>query len=366
MNGGNLKRYGKLLLYNLLFLSVLIAIQGELESVQKWKGKIRKENGIIVIENKGSGLYGKKIKDNVKFKEILSLGVYEGQENLVFGRHIMIDVDLNQNIFILDIQNHRLLKFDRNGQFRWKTGRKGQGPGEIESPFDIKTTSDGGIVVVNQGGKLHYFDKDGNFQNMIRLEKVINTIISLSKEKIFANLWIRGQPGKAAAFFSKDGNLINYFPVEYHYGPKLSPRRGYNLGGGFNVFGNRLFLSLPDKYEILEYTMEGKLLRKIKRDIKLKPPFLEDGYRFITKDISGPCYLTSKGFLINKLHIKKEKKDEEIDKTYLDLFNKKFEFLGSYPLREDIYLTEIDSFDNFYFIQTDPYLKLIKCTMKID
>ena len=163
MNGGNLKRYVKLLLYNLLFLSVLIAIQGELESVQKWKGKIRKENGIIIIENKGSGLYGKKIKDKVKFKEILSLGVDEGQENLVFGRHIMIDVDLNQNIFILDIQNHRLLKFDRNGQFRWKTGRKGQGPGEIESPFDIKATSDGGIVVVNQGGKLHYFDKDGDF-----------------------------------------------------------------------------------------------------------------------------------------------------------------------------------------------------------
>ena len=85
------------------------------------------------------------------------------------------------------------------------------------------------------------------------------------------------------------------------------------MGGDFKVFGNRLFLSLPDKYEIREYTMEGKLLKKIRRDIKLKPPFLEDGYRFITKDISGPCYLTSKGFLINKLHLKKEKKNDDID-----------------------------------------------------
>ena len=86
----------------------------------------------------------------------------------MFGRHIMTDIDLNQNIFVLDIQNHKLIKFDRNGQFQWKTGRKGQGPGEIEVPSDIRVTNDGGIVIADQGGKLHYFDKDGNFHNMIK------------------------------------------------------------------------------------------------------------------------------------------------------------------------------------------------------
>ena len=209
-----MNKYRKPLLLNLLFLSILIVIQGELKSVQKWKGNINKENGITIIENKGSGLYGGKIKDKIIFKEILSLGVDKGPEYLMFGRHIMIDVDLNQNIYVLDIQNHMLLKFDRSGQFQWKAGREDQGPGEIEAPSDIKATDEGGIVVVDQGGKLHYFDKDGNFQNMIRLKKVINTIISLSEEKIFANLWIRGQPSKAAATFSKDGKLISYFPVE--------------------------------------------------------------------------------------------------------------------------------------------------------
>jgi len=341
-------------------------IQGKLESDQKKQVNIKKKNGIIIIENKGSGLYGEKIKDKIIFKEILSLGVDKGPEYLMFGRHIMADTDLNQNIFVLDIQNHRLLKFDQNGRLQWRAGRKGQGPGEIEAPSDIRVTNDGGIVIADQGGKLHYFDKEGNFQNMIKLEKVINTIISLSEEKIFANLWIKGQPGKAAATFSRDGKLINYFPAEYHYGPKLSSRRGYSLGGGFKVFGNRLFLSIPDKYEIREYTMEGKLLKKIKRDIKLKPPVLEDGYRFITKDISGPCYLTSKGLLINRLQLKEERKEEDIYRTYLDFFNKKFEFLGSYLLQEDMYLSEIDQFDNFYFIHTYPYIKLIKCAMKIN
>lgn len=108
-----MNKYEKLLLLNLLFLLIFIFSQGDLKSIQRWKGKIRKEKGVTVIENKGSGLYGKKIQDKIIFKEILSLGVDKGPEYLIFGRHIMIDVDLDQNIFVLDIQNHKLLKFDQ-------------------------------------------------------------------------------------------------------------------------------------------------------------------------------------------------------------------------------------------------------------
>jgi len=361
-----MNKYEKLLLLNLLFLLIFIFSQGDLKSIQRWKGKIRKEKGVTVIENKGSGLYGKKIQDKIIFKEILSLGVDKGPEYSIFGRHIMIDVDLDQNIFVLDMQNYRLLKFDQNGQLIWKTGRKGQGPGEIETPYDIKATDEGEIVVANLGVKLNYFNKDGNFQKMVKLEKIIKSIISFSNDgRIFANLWIKGRPGIAAATFSKEGNFINFFPVEYHYGPKLSPRRAYNLGGSFRLFHNRLFLSLPDNYEIRVYSLEGKLLMKIRRNIKIRPPVLENGYKFVIRDISGPCYLTSNGFLINKLYLQDEK-NEDIHRTYLDFFNEKFEFLGSYLLQDDLYLSELDKFDNIYFVQKDPYIKIIKCAVNIN
>lgn len=104
---------------------------------------------------------------------------------------------------------------------------------------------------------------------------------------------------------------------------------------------------------------------KIQRDIKIRPPFLEDGYKFVIKDISGPCYLTSNGFLINELQLQDEK-NQEMNKTYLDFFNEKFKFLGSYPLQDDLYLTEVDQFDNFYFVQKYPYIKVIKCSVKMD
>lgn len=354
----------KLISIILIFLFAVLAESKEFQK-GKWKGRTWKENGVTIIENIGSGLFGEDIQEKITFKEILSIGVEEGAEHLMFGRHIMTDVDSIQNIYVLDVQNHRLLKFDRNGQFLWKTGRKGQGPGEIESPHDIKVMNNGSIVVADHGGNLHYFDKTGNFQKMVRLEKVIKSIISSSEEELFANLWIKGQPGISAASFSKDGNLIEYLPVEYRYGPKLSPRRAYSLGGGFILSEERLFLSLPDKYEIREYTLEGELVKKIRRDVKIRPPYLEDGYRFMINDISGPCFLTSNGLLINKLELIADK-EKYIFKTFLDFFNENFEFLGSYPLPEDTYLSKIDPQDNFYFVQTDPFIRIIKYALKMN
>lgn len=358
-------KHKKLLLLAFLFLLLFLWLQNQSRSLQKWNGRVRRENGVTIIENKGNGLYGKKIMDKIHFKEILSLGLEKGPEYLMFGRHIMIDVDSNQNIFVLDIQNYRLLKFDQNGQLKWRTGSKGQGPGEIEAPFDIKTTYEGGIVIADQGGKINFFDKNGNFQKMVKLEKVIKSIISFSNDGIiFANLWVTGRPGIAAAYFSEEGKFIKFFPVQYRYGPELSPRRAYNLGGSFKLFGNRLFLSLPDKYEIRVFSSEDKLLMKIRRDIKIRPPILKNGYKFVIRDISGPCYLNSNTFLINKLYLE-DNKHKDIHKTYLDFFNEKFEFLGSYTLQDDLYLSKIDQFDNFYFVKTYPFIKLTKCTLKI-
>jgi hypothetical protein len=353
-----------LIIITLIFTFSVLAESKESQK-GKWKGKVTQENGVTVIENRGSGLFGEDIQEKITFKEILSIGVDEGPDHLIFGRHIMIDVDSSQSIYALDVQNHRLLKFDRNGHFQWQAGRDGQGPGEIESPHDIKIIDDGSVIIADHGGKFHFFDKNGSFQKMIRLEKVIKSIISSSKGEIFANLWIKGQPGISAALFSKEGNLIHYFPVEYRYGPKLSPRRAYSLGGGFSLFGDRLFLSLPDKYEIREYTLDGKLLKMIRRDVKIRPPSLKEGYRFVINDISGPCFLTSEGILINKLEFIADN-EKFTFKTFLDFFNENFEFLGSYPHPEDTYLSQIDPQDNFYFIQIDPFIKIIKYALKIN
>jgi len=339
---------------------IAIAILSAVAWGQKpWKGFITNNNGVTEIENNGGGIYGKQIVDHIDFTPIQSIGEEEGPEQLLFSRHIMVDVDDQLNIFVLDIWNHRLIKFDQEGRFLWKAGRKGQGPGEFESPNCIKATGGGGLLVADQGGKCHIFDADGEFKTYLKMEKSVKAVISVSDDEIFANLWLRGQPGISAAYFAQDGKMIRKFPHEYHYGPKLSSRRRYNLGGQFVLSADKLFLSLPDSYEIREYSRQGKLTRIIHRDQKIRPPVLEDGYRFVLNDVSGPCHLTSEGYLVNELEIKAPSEDNR--KQYLDLFDPTGRFLGSYPIPEDRYFALIDGADNFYFVETDPAIRLIKC-----
>ena len=44
-------------------------------SEQKWKGKVYKEDDVIVIETEGSGIWGDEINEKISFKENLSIGM---------------------------------------------------------------------------------------------------------------------------------------------------------------------------------------------------------------------------------------------------------------------------------------------------
>lgn len=51
---------------------------------------------------------GKRIGEKILFKETLSLGVAEGDENQIFGGKLYLSVDSDGKIYILDPQNYFL------------------------------------------------------------------------------------------------------------------------------------------------------------------------------------------------------------------------------------------------------------------
>jgi len=63
-----------------LFIFISMVIFSVNCSKEKWKGRIYKEAGVTVIESEGSGVWGEKINEKIKFKENLSLGIEEGEE----------------------------------------------------------------------------------------------------------------------------------------------------------------------------------------------------------------------------------------------------------------------------------------------
>jgi len=336
-------------------------------SKKKWEGRIYEEQGVRVVESRGSGLWGEKSEKKVKFKEELSLGVEEGEEYLVFYGYPRVAVDPELNIFVLDTRNHRLLKFDKMGRFIWKTGRRGQGPGEFQNPSQVEINPSGDICILDGSSRLHFFDNEGNYQKTIKPKTRIRSFHFLPDERLLLNISVSGQMGVAAEYYSNEGKFLKTFPREFSYGPKF--QGGASTGEEFRFLETRIYLSLPYVYEIREYDLDGLLLRKIKRDIMLKPPEIdvfEKGFSASFYDRSGPCHLYRGNTLINELLLAEKKNEEECTyKRVLDFFNEKGQFLGTYNLPQSTRLALIDSENKFYFVQSEPYPRIIRSTSNI-
>ncbi len=337
---------------------------------EKWQGKIYKEQGVTVIESEGSGIWGDKINEKVTFKENLSLGVEEGEEFLMFHTELDLAVDSELNIYVLDIRNHRLLKFDKQGNFIWKAGRRGQGPGEFRNPSEVVLSPSEEIWVLDLPTLIHLFDAKGKYQRTMNLKGRCNNFYFLPDGRLFINRTTRGQMGIAADYYSIEGEFLEKFPDEYRFGPNLPSWAGGSLGGGgYQFLEGKIYMILPDEYEIREYDLEGKLLGKIKRDFKLKPPVIKEfqrGYIMRALNVIGSCFLYKKKMLLNMLMLVEEKAEQDVEvKFYLDFFNEKGQFLGSYKLPEETTLNTIDHEDNFYFVQQEPFPRVVRSILDI-
>lgn len=341
---------------------------------EKWQGRIYEEDGVTVVENKGSGLWDEKFaQDDITFRENLSIGAEAGEEYQMFDTNPQLAVDADLNIYILDYRNYRVLKFDKKGNFIWKAGRKGQGPGEFQYPSGLSWSPSDEICVLDNYSFLHFINGQGKYQHTVKLEGLYKRVHFLPDGRLLIERSLIGQPRVSAALYSKEGEFLKEFSKDYYYGEKNTAWEHFGSvysGGGFRCFGRNVYLSLPDRYEIREFDLDGKLLRKIERNIRIKPPEIKASARSITvsvKDRNGPCFICKDNFIINQIRLVKEEDEKDRERIrLLDFFNTKGQFLGSYRLPESMELHTIDSEGNLYFIQNDPFPRIIRSTVDLD
>ena len=208
-------------LYLVLISLILTVLFFNFCSKKKWKGRIYYEGDVIITESEGSGIWGDKISEKIKFKENLSIGVEEGHEHQMFHSTLDVKVDSELNIYVLDIKSHRLLKFDKFGNFIWEAGRKGQGPGEFRDPREVNISPSLEIYVLDFLFHFQVFDIHGKYQRTISLEKRCSDFDFLSDGRLLVVRGTRGQMGFMADYFSIEEELFEEFPVEYRHGQKL-------------------------------------------------------------------------------------------------------------------------------------------------
>lgn len=199
----------------------------------QWKGKIEYENGVKVIKNSNEPLYG---EIPFELKEDLSIG-NEEDENYMFYGLVKIAINSENKILVLDEGNCRVLKFDRDGNYIQTIGRKGQGPGEFEDPWEIHLDSKDQIYIYDfRRRNIQVFDNDGNFKKVTKPPSYTFHFGTTKDGNILMIYTSPKEPTKSLILIGSEGNLIKTI-ASYTYQPSPSIKR-FTLD---NPYSHRLY-----------------------------------------------------------------------------------------------------------------------------
>jgi hypothetical protein len=203
---------------------------------------------------------------SVKLKPDLTIGVEDGDENLMFGKIIRIDIDGKGNIYVLDYKFRKVAVFDRDGKLlRTIAVPEGQGPREATNLGGIAVTP-AGTLFVNDMRKVIVYGPDGQFIQSFLVDFMISSIGCAGTEELVA---IGPNGGKFLHVFDQTGKLLASFGETFPPPAELEAMKDMPMFGAPFLFNcakdGRIFVLNPHKYEIsvfkdrkLERVLEGR------------------------------------------------------------------------------------------------------------
>ncbi len=196
----------------------------------------------------------------------LTIGVEEGDEELMFGMIVRVDVDGRGNIYVLDYKFSRVAVFDSKGNpLRQIAVPEGQGPQETTGMPGLAVTP-GGTMFVNDTQKVIVYGPDGRYVRTFRAGFTISSIGCPGTEDLVV---LGPHEGKMLHVFDVQGMLVASFgdlfmPPGKFESMKEMPMFGAPLRFNCSKDG-RIFVLNPHKYEVsvfkdrkLESVFEGR------------------------------------------------------------------------------------------------------------
>jgi hypothetical protein len=152
-----------------------------------WKGSVEIRDGVRTVKNPAEPLHG---RITLSLEEDLVIGNDKDAQTLFFMK-ISVAVDRSGNIFIWDPDSFRIQKFEKSGRYLRTIGKKGEGPGEFMSPYQLRFQADeGGRLYVWDNAKIHLFSVDGGFERSIPISPSGNRQFAvLSSGSIIRDSW---------------------------------------------------------------------------------------------------------------------------------------------------------------------------------
>jgi hypothetical protein len=240
----------------------------------EWKGEVEIKNGTKIIKNPAEPVYG---EIRLELEEDLSIG-REDDDNYLFYDPRNISVDEQKNIYILERGNHRIQKFDKDGDYLQTIGKEGQGPGEFERPYSLVLDKNNNIYVSDRR-KIHFFNPNGEFIKTTPLSDQINNFFVPSEGNIFGLMTQRAEKERTRLIVKmnsegkilknivqlaevnqvmrKSGNVTSTFSITQSY--------NYSL---YLTFSNKNHIYYGDssEYSFSRVNLEGNVELVIKKE----------------------------------------------------------------------------------------------------
>lgn len=293
-------------------------------------------------------------KQDISFKKELVIGLLEGDENYVFGLIGDVKIDSFGNIYVLDVKMNKVAKYDRDGDFVFKFGKKGVGPGEFENPRTIAVNSAGKVYVLDFG-KVIAFGENGGFIKSFGLD-FMGVDLAINDK---GNLVIMGaRSGQLFNVYDSEGNYLHSFGNPVDIPEELSKFKDAGLfRTPLKLWTNRnkIFVMNPYKYEICFYeneSLKGKLVRRSPDYIK--PEFKEEIPGGFTAVVANN-FIFEKN---NRIYVYYDGKKA----SWLDIFE-----YGKLIKSKEVkgILAAMDDGGSFYFIKNEDYPQVVRYSENI-
>lgn len=209
-----------------------------------------------------------------------------GEWESYFNQPRGVAVDSNSNIYVTDFHNHRIQKFDLDGNFIKSWGKSGAFEGEFKEPTGIRIDKNDRIFVSDTWNqRIQVFNSEGEFLQIIGEDASFYgpRDLTLSDD---GRLFVSDTGNRRIMVFSPDGSLIKRFSTP----PDLEGADFMPIG--LEISDNILYVVSVNDSKIYLFDLNGNY----QRQIDLKPIFTEPMREtYITFSKTGDLIVSSAG-----------------------------------------------------------------------
>ena len=246
-----------------------------------WKGEIETIDGVKVVHN-FEPVPEESFKP-IEFIVDLSIGEEEDDVNYMFSRPRDIDTDIQGNIYVLDLEEQTIKKYDAQGKHIKNISRAGQGPGEFEYPRYLCISETGNIYVADLfESKIEVFNLEGEYQRVLNVKNLDEISVTRNEELIMGGKYPeKGKKDeiqysyKVGKYEQQKNEILDFYSQEQLRTARVSDGTftfEFPLFVKWDINSqNHIVIATANKYEMNVFTPEGGLLYKFNLDRKPIP-----------------------------------------------------------------------------------------------